>query len=1252
MSGPSIQFSVFDSSIDEERSKKSYKVIDLTNYSQWSEKWLDLSKKSSKHGNLVYYALTEQIEKKYPLISKQISETLKKQLIIVNSCTLSFPYGIEFFDTTIEGQLRPKGYKIEDRDFLLKNDTKRYNLPEKREPYSREYFLRNTHFGNYHRTLREQYRFPFINISNFSAYDDARRSYHPTVKQLLEDSINQIFGPNSKVKFVSQAVGNEPDTIFRSMVHDHRLTSVNSHDGDPIFSPMTFVSETYYTGLRDKKGDLAGTSFASPRVGGIGLWVNMVHPNLDWRDYQEIFANSASLTKRNQFTHYKTDSSADLDEFSEVIISINNSNDLNGGGRPHSPHFGFGFIDPTAVLLYAYSYQPRVKKPNTIRLSLKLNSDETSPEKATADLNVDNDINLEAVNISVNCENQIVEDVDVSLINKRNKFIVLKASTKIYDRYDTESKLNFVPGTVAVRGQSSKGKWSIEFKGKKGTDWKNAKAEIIMKGRAFFSAQDYSYTNDFGGKTLREIDQKKYKKNYQRFTFNVKSNLKRARLNLAAIYSEKNSPSTYVIANLNKGEKSLINGKLVSYAENSKEFDDVYGPSVPSWLIGNNDNNVIEGGPDSNLMEGGQGSDRFDLRRYKWVEKANQDFIVAQSDDIIYFKDCLLKDVLISVDKEKNQIYGVFTKYNPKTKTLTIFYKDSFCIQLSEHSNPDLLIFRDKDNDTGSMSYVGRNYENVRINRDKSFSSHPILGDEFNKMVDSILIDKGLLNSHRPTFTLDEAELKRTFKAQFQKALNDQHNQIHYPEFTLSSLKENKFHINIVLTKEARIWKWNINEIISKINQHQNKKIISPKAITEIKITALNLKAEFTYLDLKERVNHNLKEGQSYVIKDKNELSNIGNSVLFFSKNIKDTKDKERAHEVRVDIKSGEKAKTFFITSSIVKTTKPKPFDYKEFLNKNKTDYKTPAKVILPRFSSKHIKDNFYHIHLSLDEKLGLYSIIMDWDVQKLFSNFNKAHNTNPIGLDGISSIKIKALDLKTGFTYNELKKQSMRFSKGEEIELKDFENLSSKKLIFARKAKSNSDHARVHEILIEVTSNGIKRKLLLTTSIGKTTVAKSFDFNSFSKRHNLSLSKNSRLNPDQAEPKKITPPILKKENASPYFSVEKGMLKKDGSGFVVTYNLRQKSTPFVKSFDNIIIIKEVPNRSFVIEQLDKAKNTVFKFDFKKQSALKHLSFTGPSLSPSDSKDNYIDLSRTDYRLSVFDKGKSIYKTTLSIVTY
>lgn len=987
-----IDYSIFDANFDGKRSSKKYKIVDLTDYSQHAYHFLYMQREYEDHGSLVYHSVTERLEKKILLISSKLNDVFKKKLRFINSAGCSY---VKYDKSSqyINGHIAKRGYKAQPRNHLvtLQNDIS-LNV--------------NYQYESFIEALRQQKNFAFITRSVRNYFDYLKKDNAESIRKEMDN----VFGKGSKVKLFTISAGNEGTDInyYNSIMFDHRLTVVAGHNlKQSVQSSMVFTSDSAAVGIEEPPLYLLneGTSYSAPHTGGIGPFIYLINPNLSWYDYHEIIQNTGSITKREDFGKIKPFGSLTAD-YNDYLTTINSSTRWNNGGHPHNRKFGFNFVDPTAALLYTYSLRKEEREQKTVKLGFDFSK--TKPRELTSNLHrVYEDFEVHCVNVSLTSQTQKVDDVYVTLAyDQKQSYPVLTRQD------DTKDKpLDFTFGTIGPRGQTSQGQWSLTVQGTNQINPETFSAEVILRGMSHKKRRDIVFTNDYGSSVLSSLDTKACFDPIQRNIIRsegVISNKRPARLNLSALYSLENKVDQYVIINLDPTKKSLINGQVVKFEAGYTKVNDLYGPAIPSWIVGNKNKNEIEGGPDCNIIEGIGGGDTYIARSYPWIEKPNHDYIIIGQNDTIDLRFRSHKDCLYYYDEEKNIGAILFVKFDKSKNILEISYKDSIFLKTNKNISISSLMIKDKTSAVKTLKSLAEDepsYKWTTIVKNHEFSTNPILSYAFEDLINQILIRKGIIRGKRKPIVISYDNLIKPFhsiakgKGLFEvnqtktKTIQEKPKKIeikktqqindHSKEsLKVTKLEENIYHLHFGLDPKATPGKMMRNWSLSKVFKEIKNADLNKKHITDIKVQALDIGAKFLFSCY-------LRDGnKGGFVEDKKSLSlkNItdkevkNKSGFAFARKIKKEGAEKRLHELHVTFTLEDGQKIHALVTTHLNGFEKKDFDINHFVKKHGLT-----------FLSLKLKDDKLSVKEEVAEKKGTKKITTV-PIQKIESKEDTIH--------------------------------------------------------------------------------------------------------------------------------------------------------------------------------------------------------------------------------------------------------------------
>ena len=197
-----------------------------------------------------------------------------------------------------------------------------------------------------------------------------------------------------------------------------------------------------------------GTSFAAPVVSGVVALMLEVNPNLGYRDVQQILAYTARQAG------------------SPSYWSTNGAHDWNGGGLQYDDAIqatGFGVVDALAAVRLAATWDgaPRtsanvvdVVKSQAVNAAIPDNTDKA----VYGDIDIDSDIVVERVDVTVNITHPFIGDLEIALISPDDttSYLMYRPSQGALSAVGSnQHDIHFTFDTVLDWGESAKGRWSL-----------------------------------------------------------------------------------------------------------------------------------------------------------------------------------------------------------------------------------------------------------------------------------------------------------------------------------------------------------------------------------------------------------------------------------------------------------------------------------------------------------------------------------------------------------------------------------------------------------------------------------------------------------------------------------------------------------------------------------------------------------------------------------------------------------------------
>ena len=235
-------------------------------------------------------------------------------------------------------------------------------------------------------------------------------------------------------------------------------TSLNSGDNQTTWYDDTSRSYTY---------DFDGTSASAPMVSAsIGLVLEAC-PSLGWRDIRYLIASTAK----------KVDSS-------------NNSWVKNSAGLSHSIDYGFGLINPNAMIEKCQNSYQNLPEVKAIEINKNISLPISDNNKSNSfTLNIIKDIKIEWVELTIDIDHQYASDIKIDLISpsgtKTNLIDINDISGNSYKNATTANWMSggFRFSTASMIEESSKGEWKVEVYDTTSGDVGNIKsAKLLIYG--------------------------------------------------------------------------------------------------------------------------------------------------------------------------------------------------------------------------------------------------------------------------------------------------------------------------------------------------------------------------------------------------------------------------------------------------------------------------------------------------------------------------------------------------------------------------------------------------------------------------------------------------------------------------------------------------------------------------------------------------------------------------------------------------
>ncbi|WP_072548758.1 S8 family serine peptidase [Granulibacter bethesdensis] len=267
-----------------------------------------------------------------------------------------------------------------------------------------------------------------------------------------------------------------------------------STPGSDIVSTDRTGSDGYNT-LAGAAGDYVynfnGTSASAPIVSGIVALMLQANPNLNYRDVQQILAQSARITDAGSVKWFQTHSA-----------------DWNGGGRFYNADYGFGLVDARAAVRLAESYRGRSVTGTEQTLTaayqpaspvdIALDPSGTAPTRISFTIN--NAISVEHISLNLNMNVPDSGNLRLGLTSPAGTTAFLLVN--IADMQNVPWKQGgFTLTSPIFQGEHAQGTWTMSI-------WDNAHFSTPTTPDTLTSAtlsvtgsqpasHDIVYTNDF-----------------------------------------------------------------------------------------------------------------------------------------------------------------------------------------------------------------------------------------------------------------------------------------------------------------------------------------------------------------------------------------------------------------------------------------------------------------------------------------------------------------------------------------------------------------------------------------------------------------------------------------------------------------------------------------------------------------------------------------------------------------------------------
>ncbi|HYH19069.1 MAG TPA: S8 family serine peptidase [Azospirillum sp.] len=397
--------------------------------------------------------------------------------------------------------------------------------------------------------------------------------------------------------------------------HPHKTTTTD-FIGEQGMSPG--VAEGFAGG--DYTDAMDGTSAAAPMVSGVVALMLEANPELGYRDVQEILAVTAR--------RFDGPGTFELYRWQE-----NGSDTWNGGGMHFSHDYGYGFVDARAAVRLAETWerQSTAFDETSVTATSSLGLGTAIPEGGAGvshTFSLSGGVDVEWIQVEVHIDHSWWSDLQVTLTSPDGTVSALLDRPRVSPGYiDADSPeysatglegtgyLNFVLTSVAHRGESSAGEWTLTVKDAGGLGTGTFEGATLTAYGAPDSADDlFVFTDEYAETSTGRLDRMVLADAGGTDT-----------LNAAAV-------STGSTISLLPGTLSKIDGMWFAIGRDTV-IERAYGGDGGDFITGNAADNVLFGGRGTDVLTGGGGADVFLVSRYS-DEDMITDFNAAAGDRI------------------------------------------------------------------------------------------------------------------------------------------------------------------------------------------------------------------------------------------------------------------------------------------------------------------------------------------------------------------------------------------------------------------------------------------------------------------------------------------------------------------------------------------------------------------------------------------------------------------------------------------
>jgi Ca2+-binding RTX toxin-like protein len=374
-----------------------------------------------------------------------------------------------------------------------------------------------------------------------------------------------------------------------------------SAPGSNVKSTSNLLENSDGSTFGDDYESAEGTSFAAPIVSGIVALMLEANPNLGYRDVQKILAYTAT-----QFS---------VDEWGERDAKIwgkrfyggwkeNGAKNWNGGGMSYNEDYGFGLVDAHAAVRLAEVWNEVNNQNNELVVQLSNGTDVPINDLQTASgvINVDRDIWVDRVEVSVDLEHRRLGDLIVKLISPSGAESLLMdrpgkdvgSAVEDLGIGGNKEHFTFAFSSTHYLDEDGRGAWKLNI-----TDAATGEQGVLLNwtlklhGAADTGKDTYVFTEDY------------------------------ALSKPASINDTDGSTEDQIIAaslttdsriDLTPGGESTIADRVMRLGETTV-IENAYAGDGNDTLIGNAADNILYGGRGSNVLTGKGGTDTFEIKK-------------------------------------------------------------------------------------------------------------------------------------------------------------------------------------------------------------------------------------------------------------------------------------------------------------------------------------------------------------------------------------------------------------------------------------------------------------------------------------------------------------------------------------------------------------------------------------------------------------------------------------------------------------